>query len=94
MIVNFARPTGDGTTLERVEADIMFEGGEPHEGVLATFMLNGREIAGRIIKVAHSVPDDVASELILTIEPIDAEREDIGAAEALHSLTPGTVEER
>jgi len=70
MIVNLARPTGDGTTLERVEADIMFKGGEPHEGVLATFMLNGREVAGRIIKVAHSVPDDVASELILTIEPI------------------------
>ena len=92
MIVNLAHPSGDGITLERVEGDVLFEGGEPHEGVLATFALDGREVTGRIIKISHSVPDDVASELIVTVEPIDREMEDIGAEEALGSLPPGTVE--
>ena len=94
MIVNLARPSGDGTTLERVEGDVMFEGGEPHEGVLATSTFDGREVSGRIIKVLHSIPGDVDSELILTVEPIDWEREDVGAEEALRSLPPGTVAER
>ena len=30
----------------------------------------------------------------VTVEPIDREAEDIGAEQALQSLTPGTVEER
>ncbi len=94
MIVNLARLTGDGTILERVEGDVMFEGGEPHEGVLATFTFDGREVSGRIIKVSHSIPGDVDSELILTVEPIDWEHEDVGAEEALRSLPPGTVAER
>lgn len=94
MIVNLARPSGDGVTLERVEGDVLFEGGEPHENVLATFAHHGRELTGRIIKVAHLIPDDTASELIVTVEPIDREAEDIGSEQALQSLTPGTVEER
>jgi hypothetical protein len=94
MIVNLARPAGSGVLLERLEEDVMFEGGEPHEGVLATFMLDGREVSGRIIKVSHSIPDAVNSELIVTVEQIDPEMEDIGAEEALHSLPPGTVAER
>ena len=49
MIVNLARPSGDGVTRERVEGDVMFEGGEPHEGVLATFARGGREVTGRIV---------------------------------------------
>jgi len=94
MIVNLAHPSGDGITLERVEGDVLFEGGEPHEGVLATFTLDGREVTGRIINITHAVPDDRSSELIVTVEPIDRDAEDIGAEEALQSLTPGTVEER
>ena len=94
MIVNLARPSGDGVLLERVEGDVMFEGGQPHEGVLATLTIDGREITGRIIKVSHFIPDSVDSELILTVEPIAWEREDVGAAEALRSLPPGTVAER
>src|SRR4051812_9937520 len=79
MIVNLALPTAGGVTLERIEGDVMFEGGEPHEGVGATFTRRGREIMGRIVKVAHSIPDDVGSELIVTVEQIDWEMEDIGA---------------
>jgi hypothetical protein len=94
MIVNLARPSGDGVTLERVDGDVMFEGGEPHEDMLATFTVDGREVTGRIIEVLHAVPDDVGSELIITIEPVDREVEDIGAEEALGSLAPGTVEEK
>ena len=94
MIVNLAHPSGDEVTLERVEGDVLFEGGEPHEGVLATFARHGREVTGRIIKIAHAVPDDRSSELIVTVEPIDPAAQDIGAEEALHSLTPGTTEER
>jgi len=92
MIVNLARPTADGVTLERVEGDVMFEGGEPHEGAGATFTRGGREVMGRIVKVSHATPDDISSELIVTVEPIDREMEDIGAEEALRSLPPGTVE--
>jgi hypothetical protein len=94
MIVNLARSSGDRTTLQRIEADVLFEGGEPHEGVLATFPVKGREITGRIIEVSHVVPDDVGSELMVTVEPIDLLREDAEALEALNSLAPGTVEER
>ena len=94
MIVNLARPDRDGTTVERIDGDVLFEGGEPHEGVLATFGLDGREVTGRIVGVSHSVPDDVSSELIVTIEPIDLLGEDAEALEALNSLTPGTVKER
>ena len=94
MIVNLARPSGDGTTLERIETDVLFEGGEPHEGVLATFSAHGREITGRIIEVSHLVPDDVGSELVVTVEPVDMMREDVEALQALNSLAPGTVEER
>jgi hypothetical protein len=94
MIVNLARPTGNGVTLEPVDGNVMFEGGEPHEGVLATFALNGRDVTGRIVKVSHSIPNDVDSELIVTVEQIDREIEDIGAEEALESLPPGTVEEK
>lgn len=94
MIVNLASTSGDGTSLERIEGDVLFEGGEPHENVLATFSVKGREITGRIIEVSHSVPDDVGSELMVTIEPIDLLGEDAEAIEALNSLAPGTVEER
>ena len=94
MIVNLARPSGDGMTLERIETDVLFEGGEPHENVLATFSLKGREITGRVIEVSHSMPDDVGSELMVTIEPVDLLGEDAEAVEALNSLAPGTVAER
>ena len=94
MIVNLARSTGEGATLERVEGDVLFEGGEPHQGVLATFARDGREITGRIIKVSRSTPDAPESELIVTVEQIDPEMEDIEAEEALASLPPGTVEEK
>jgi hypothetical protein len=94
MIVNLARSVGDGMTLERVEGDVMFEGGEPHEGVLATFSIDGREVTGRIIGISHSAPDDVSAELTVTVEPIDQMHEDSGAFEALDSLAPGTTAER
>ena len=94
MIVNLARPSGDDARLERIESDVLFEGGEPHENVLATFSVKGHEITGRVIEVSHSVPGDVGSELIVTIEPIDLLSEDAEAIEALNSLAPGTVEER
>jgi hypothetical protein len=93
MIVNLARPAGNGVILERIEEDVFFEGGEPHEGVLATFMLDGREVSGRIIKVSHSIPDAADSELTVTIEQIDQKREDIGSEETLRSLPVGSVEE-
>lgn len=94
MIVNLARPAGSGVILEHLEQDVMFEGGEPHEGVLATFTLDGREVTGRIIQVSHSIPDAVDSELIVTIEQIDPEMEDVGSEEALRSLPVGSVEEK
>jgi hypothetical protein len=94
MIVNLARPAGNGVILERLEQDVLFEGGEPHEGVLATFALDGREVSGRIIKVSHSIPDDTGSELIVTVEQIDQAAEDIEAEEALRSIPPGNVAEK
>ena len=94
MVVNLARPSGDGVILECVEGNVMFEGGEPHEGVLATFKHQGREVSGRIIKVAHFTPDDADPELTVTIEQIDQAAEDIGAEEALRSLPAGSVAEK
>ena len=80
--------------LERVEGNVMFEGGEPHEGVLATFKHQGREVSGRIIKVSHFTPDDADSERIVTIEQIDQAAADIGAEEALRSLPRGVLRRR
>ena len=37
--VRFLALFGKGVTLEPVDGNVMFEGGEPHEGVLATFAL-------------------------------------------------------
>ena len=89
-----ARRAGDDLVLEPIGGDVMFEGGEPNEGVLATFTFDGREVTGRIIEVSHSTSNIADSELVVTVEQIDREVEDVGAEEALRSLPPGSVEEK
>jgi hypothetical protein len=50
MIVNLARRDGDAVTMTPVQ-DVIFEGGEPHPGMTATFVLDGHETTARIVDV-------------------------------------------
>jgi hypothetical protein len=87
MIVNLVRRTGNTMTREPLEEAVMFEGGEAQEGVLVTFMLDGREVNGRVIKLAESSPgEDPASGPLIEIEEIDQEAHDAASERVLAEL--------
>ena len=87
MIVNVVRRAGDSAVLERIDGDLLFEGGAAEEGVLATFQLDGREVTGRVIRV---LPADAAvdAESSIEIELIDEEGHDIDSEITLANLPP------
>lgn len=87
MIVNLARRDGDTVVMERIDGDLVFEGGQVQEGVLVRFPLDGGEVTGRIIKVSSS--GDSAAETVVAIELIDEQIQDTGAQVALENLPPG-----
>jgi hypothetical protein len=90
MIVNLARRVGDSVVLERIEGDLLFEGGDAQEGVLVTFEHEGREVTGRVINVAPSPSDaDSAAGPVIEVELIDASTLDIGGEIARANLPPG-----
>ncbi len=73
MIVNLARRGGDITTTLPLE-NVIFEGGEPHLGVTATFTLDGHETQGMVIGVSSSslaVPPDPSVVTTVTVEETD-----------------------
>jgi len=85
MIVNLARRVGDSVVLERIDGDLLFEGGAAQEGVLATFQLDDRELTGRVINVADR-PDE---ETVVEIELIDQVTQDAGGEITRANLPPG-----
>jgi hypothetical protein len=85
MIVNLARRDGDNVLLERIDGEMVFVGGAAQEGVLVTFEHDGREVTGRIIKVA----DDPEAEPGVEIELIDEEVHDLESEITLANLPPG-----
>ena len=85
MIVNLARRVGDSVVLERIDGDLLFEGGAAQEGVLATFQLDDREFTGRVINVADR-PDE---ETVVEIELIDQVTQDAGGEITRANLPPG-----
>lgn len=58
MIVNLVRHVGDNIVLERIDGNLLFEGGAAQEGVLATFQLDDRELTGRVINVVEEPEKD------------------------------------
>jgi hypothetical protein len=72
MIVNLVRHVGDNIVLERIDGNLLFEGGAAQEGVLATFQLDDRELTGRVINVVEE-PDE---ETVVEIELIDQAAQD------------------
>jgi hypothetical protein len=85
MIVNLARRVGDSVVLERIDGDLLFEGGAAQEGVLATFQLEDRELTGRVINVANG-PDE---ETVIEIELIDQVTQDAEGEITRANLPPG-----
>jgi hypothetical protein len=90
MIVNLARRAGDSVVLERIEGDLLFEGGEAQEGVLVTFERDGREVTGRVIHVAPTPSaDDPDAGLVIEVELVDDLTKDQGGEIARANLPPG-----
>jgi hypothetical protein len=87
MIVNLLRREDDNIVLERIEGDMLFEGGAAAVGVAVTFQLDGRETVGRIVRVAPT--DDSEAEPIIEVEEIDQGDQDVGGEVALANLPPG-----
>ena len=89
MIVNVRRRTGDSTVLERVDGNLLFEGGAAREGVLATFQLDGHEVTGRVVRVlgadTNGAADDAST---VEIELIDEDMQDIDGEIARVNLPP------
>jgi hypothetical protein len=85
MIVNLARRVGDSVVLERIDGDLLFEGGAAQEGVLATFQLDDRELTGRVINVADR-PDE---ETVVEIELVDQVTQDAEGEITRANLPPG-----
>ena len=51
--------------------DVVFEGGEPHPGVLVRGRADGREITGTIVAIERAQSDAPADSSTITVEPID-----------------------
>ncbi|MBV8779253.1 MAG: hypothetical protein JO032_13295 [Alphaproteobacteria bacterium] len=89
MVVNFARCVGDTIVQERIEGDLLFEGGDAQQGVLVTFRHGGREITGRVVSVGAAPPeDDPEAGLVIEVEAIDNETQDLGGEVARINLPP------
>jgi hypothetical protein len=89
MIVNLARRDGDTLTLERIDGDLFFEGGDAQIGVLATFMHGGEQVTGRIVNVVRPLsgaPGD--GEPVVDIELVDVAVLDAEAQITLANLPP------
>jgi hypothetical protein len=87
MIVNLLRREDDNIVLERIEGDMLFEGGAAAVGVVVTFQLDGRETVGRIVRISPT--DDSEAEPIIEIEEIDPGTQDFGGEVARANLPPG-----
>jgi hypothetical protein len=84
MIFDLARRIGDCVVLERIEGDLLFEGGAAQVGVLATFEHDGSPITGRVVSVVEH-PDSEAS---VEIELIDQRSQDVNGEVARENLPP------
>jgi hypothetical protein len=85
MIVNVAHRAGDGLVLEQIDSPVAFEGGQAHQGVLATFELNGDKVTARIIQV---LPHDPEGEPAVVVELVDQDALDIESEVTLARLPP------
>jgi hypothetical protein len=85
MIVNLTRRMGDSVVVEQVDSPVMFEGGQPQEGVLTTFALDGQQVTGRIVKVGPSDPD---GEPVIEVELVDTAALDVQSEITLSRLPP------
>jgi hypothetical protein len=85
MIVNLARRIGDETVLERIDSPVTFEGGQAQEGVLVGFLLDGRDVTARIVKV---LPHDPDGEPAIEVMLVDQKVLDFEAKVTLARLPP------
>jgi hypothetical protein len=77
MIVNIVHRDGDIAVAERIDGPVVFDGGQPVEGVLVEFPFDGRQVTARILKVLpHDAEDEPAIEVeLIDRETLDAEAE-------------------
>jgi len=85
MIVHLARHEGGTVVVERIDTPVVFDGGQPVEGVFAEFSLGGRQATARIIKV---LPHDPGGEPIIEVELVDRAALDAESANTLAHLPP------
>ena len=88
MIVNLARPEGDGVVIEQIDVPVDFEGSGAQPGVLVTFPLDGRDVTGRIIRVDTAAADAPDGELAIDVELIDRGALDAASEITLSRLPP------
>ena len=91
MIVNLMRRMGDSVVVEQIDSPVIFEGGQPQEGVLTTFALDGREVTGRIVKVE---PHDLDGEPVIEVELVDTAALDVQSEITLSRLPPKDLHDR
>jgi hypothetical protein len=70
MIVNLVHREGDTVVAVRIDGPVVFDGGQPVEGVLVEFPVDGRQVTARILKV---LPHDADDEPAIDVELIDRE---------------------
>ena len=87
MTVSLARRAGDEFVLERVSDGVVFEGGQAQPGVVVTFVHRGHEVTARVVEVEAGTPGEAAASIV-TLEEIDANRQDRESERALDMLTP------
>jgi len=88
MIVNLARPEGDGVVMEQIDVPVDFEGSGAQPGVLVTFPLDGGEVTGRIIRVDAAAADAPDGELAIDVELVDRAALDAASEVTLARLPP------
>jgi hypothetical protein len=89
MIVNLVRRVGDALVQERIEGDVLFEGGDAQAGVLVTFQQDGRAITGRVVSVGTAAAnDDPDAGLVVEVELIDGLTQALGGEVARANLPP------
>jgi len=85
MIVNMVHREGETVVAERIDGPVVFDGGQPVEGVLVEFPFEGRQVTARILKV---LPHDSDDEPALDVELIDRAALDAESAVTLANLPP------
>jgi hypothetical protein len=85
MIVNLVHRDGDTVVAERIDGPVVFDGGQPAEGVLVEFPLGGGQATARILKV---LPQDAEDEPVIEVELIDREALDAESGATLANLPP------